>query len=107
MVIHLGLQIVLRISVQQITSHLVQVLDRHINSSLKELYSNYLHTLEGYAFEDPLPFSMESPITSYYQRNLYAVSSSHGVFHEPYGILYQLEILLMHGKNLESIVLQR
>ena len=35
------------------TTHLVQVLDQHINSSLKELYSHYLHTLEGYAFEDP------------------------------------------------------
>lgn len=35
------------------TTHLVQILDQHINSSLKELYSNYLHTLEGYAFEDP------------------------------------------------------
>ena len=35
------------------TTHLVQVLDQHINSSLKELYSYYLHTLEGYAFEDP------------------------------------------------------
>ena len=34
------------------TSHALQVLDQNINSTLKELYSGYLHELESYEYEE-------------------------------------------------------
>ena len=42
------------------TSHLLQVLDQHINGTLKQLYSTYIHELQSYPFEDKVdvPFGI-------------------------------------------------